>query len=72
MSQPREQITVTISTDGSVVATTHGIKGAGCLDYIRLLEDILEAETTASIFTTEYNETTHSGHHEATNDLHQQ
>lgn len=71
MTKPREQIVVTITPDGAVVAETRNIKGAGCLDYISLLEDILEAETASSHFTPEYTQTIHSITDEATNDLHQ-
>ena len=42
-----------------------------CLDYINLLEDLLEAETSTSRFTPEYDETPQIGHDEVNNDLHQ-
>ena len=71
MTQPREQIIVTVSPDGAVLATTHGIKGTSCLDYINLLEDLLEAETSTSRFTPEYDETPQISHDEVDNDLHQ-
>ena len=71
MTYSREQIIVTIATDGAVVATTHGIKGTGCLDYINLLEDLLEAEATTSNYTPEYNETAQSRHDEVDNDQRQ-
>ena len=71
MTRPREQVVVTVTPDGAVVAETRGIKGTGCLDYIILLEDILEAETTSSHFTPEYTQTMNSTLNEATNDLHQ-
>jgi hypothetical protein len=47
-------IEVTVQKDGSVHAETHNIHGPKCLDYIGLLEDLLEAEATASSFTRDY------------------
>lgn len=69
--QPREQIVVTVAPDGSITAETKGIKGTGCLDYIQVLEDLLDAKTTSSVFTDEYTQTTSTQHHEVSNDLHQ-
>lgn len=71
MTQPRQQIVVTIAPDGTISAATQGIKGTDCLDYIQVLEDLLEATTASSAFTDEYHETTTSTHHEVSNDLHQ-
>lgn len=53
-----QQIVVRIAPDGSVEAETKGVKGDACLDSIQLLEDLLEARTVASSFTSEYHETT--------------
>lgn len=72
MSDQREQLVVTITPDGAVVAKTHGIKGNECLDYIALLEDLLEAETTSSAFTSEYTETKQGSTIEAADELPQQ
>lgn len=48
------RIVVTINRDGSIKAETLGIKGKTCLDYVPLLEELLEAETVQSEFTAEY------------------
>lgn len=48
------RIAVTINRDGSIKAETLGIKGKTCLDYVPLLEELLEAETVQSEFTAEY------------------
>lgn len=69
--QSREQIVVTVAPDGAISAETQGIKGTGCLDYIQVLEDMLEAVTTSSAFTDEYQQTTTSSHYEVSSDLHQ-
>ena len=52
MARPR--IAVTIGADGKITASTLGITGDACLDYIPLLEDLLEAEVVESAFTSEY------------------
>lgn len=49
-------LTVRILPDGSIQAATHGIKGKKCVDYMRLLEEILEAEIVSSAYTSEYYE----------------
>jgi hypothetical protein len=48
------RIVVTVNRDGSIKAETLGIKGKACLDYVPLLEELLEAETVQSEFTAEY------------------
>lgn len=48
------RISVTIGPDGKIRATTLGIEGKACLDYIPLLEDLLDAEVVESAFTPEY------------------
>ena len=68
---PREQIVVRVAPDGSISAGTQGIKGDRCLDYVAVLEDLLDATTTSSAFTPEYQQSVTSTHDEATNDLHQ-
>lgn len=52
----REQTVVTIGRDGSIKAKTLGIKGKACVDYLPLLEDLLDAEVVDSAFTPEYTE----------------
>ena len=48
------RIAVTINRDGTIRAETLGIKGKTCLDYVPLLEELLEAETVQSEFTADY------------------
>ena len=49
-----KQLIVQVRPDGSVHAETLGMYGDECLDYISVLEDMLDAETTASSFTEAY------------------
>jgi hypothetical protein len=51
-----EQIVVRIAPDGAIHAETIGLKGPTCLETIALLEDLLEAQTVSSSFTSEYDE----------------
>ncbi|MGQ0846743.1 MAG: DUF2997 domain-containing protein [Sporichthyaceae bacterium] len=48
------RIAITIRADGTVEAETLGITGEDCLDYLRLLEDLLDAEVVDSAFTSDY------------------
>lgn len=52
-----EKIQLRILKDGTIQAVTNGIKGKKCVDYISLLENLLEAEATSSSYTSEYYET---------------
>ena len=52
-----KKIMIKITEDGKIFAETMGIKGKQCLDYIHILEELLEAETIDSEFTHEYFET---------------
>ena len=51
-----KQIKIKITEDGNIFAETVGIKGKECLQYIELLEELLDAESIDSIFTQEYYE----------------
>jgi len=66
-----ERIIVRIAPDGAIQAETQGIKGPACMDYIALLEEILDATTVTSAFTSEYTETTNTEQNEVRRDLHQ-
>lgn len=55
MSQ--KQIRVRIFPDGTIKAEVMGIKGKGCMDYIEVLEQLLDAEVVDSEYTAEYYET---------------
>ncbi|MCU1404546.1 MAG: hypothetical protein JWQ43_849 [Glaciihabitans sp.] len=49
-----KQLIVQVRPDGTVHAETIGMYGNECLDYIAVLENMLDAETTASSFTEAY------------------
>lgn len=52
-----ERFVIRIAPDGGVNVKTEGVKGKKCLDYISVLEQILEAKAVDSEFTKEYYET---------------
>ena len=51
-----QQIIVTIATDGNIKAETVGIKGSRCLDFVEVLERLMDATSFESKFTSEYHE----------------
>lgn len=53
----KKQIRVQIFADGQIKADVIGVKGKACMDYIALLEQLLDAETVDSEYTAEYYET---------------
>lgn len=53
----KKQIRVQIFADGQIKADVIGVKGKACMDYIDLLEQLLDAETVDSEYTAEYYET---------------
>lgn len=66
-----QQIIVRIAPDGAIQAETRGIKGPACMNYIEILEDMLDATTVSSAFTSEYTETANTEQNEIRRDLHQ-
>jgi hypothetical protein len=50
----QKQLIVRISPDGSINAETRNLYGDECLDYITVLEDLLDAQTVTSSFTEDY------------------
>jgi hypothetical protein len=48
-----KQIELTIYPDGKIQAEIKGVKGKKCTDYIKVLEEMLDAATTESAFTPE-------------------
>jgi myosin-crossreactive antigen len=52
-----KKIIIKITEDGKIFAETFGMKGKQCLEYIQILEELLDAETIDSEFTHEYFET---------------
>ncbi|GAA2602855.1 hypothetical protein GCM10010399_37000 [Dactylosporangium fulvum] len=49
-----KRIVVTVAADGTVTAETLGILGPACLDYVTVLEDLLEARAVQSAFTADH------------------
>ncbi|MEE6257003.1 DUF2997 domain-containing protein [Plantactinospora sonchi] len=54
----RRRIVVTVAADGTVSAETKGILGADCLDYIAVLEELLDARVVQSAYTADHDRTT--------------
>ena len=52
-----KRIQIQIFPDGSIQAEVQGVKGKRCTDYIKILEEILDAETVDSDYTPEFYET---------------
>ncbi|AWB87595.1 DUF2997 domain-containing protein [Mycetocola zhujimingii] len=52
-----KQLIVQVRPDGTVHAETIGMYGQECLDYISVLENLLDAEATSSSFTEAYSQT---------------
>ncbi|WP_017471414.1 DUF2997 domain-containing protein [Amphibacillus jilinensis] len=52
-----KKIQIEITANGEVRAKTLGIKGEACLNYVELIEELVDAETIDSAFTEEYQET---------------
>lgn len=65
------QIIVRIGSDGSIHAETMGIQGEACLDYVEILEELLEAQSVTSSFTPDYATTNAEIDSEVSDELHQ-
>lgn len=52
-----KRIRFEITASGEIRAKTLGMKGEECLDYVELMEQLLDARAVDSQFTEEYNET---------------
>jgi hypothetical protein len=50
----KKRVRIRLFPDGTVQAEVEGVKGKKCTDYIRILEELLEAETVDSDYTDEY------------------
>lgn len=50
------RLVVRVAADGTISAETQHVTGTRCLDYISLLEDILDATTTSSAYTADYSQ----------------
>jgi hypothetical protein len=66
------RIAVTINKDGTIKAETLGIKGKSCLDYVPVLEELLDAETLQSAFTADYQATDEQVAEQATETVREQ
>ena len=51
------QIQLRVYPDGRVEAVVEGVKGKRCTDYIKVLEELLDAQVLESEYTPEYYET---------------
>ena len=70
MAEPVE-LHVRVRVDGLVTAETKKVTGTDCLDYISVLEDLLEASTVDSAYTAEYTRSSLEQHEERNNELRQ-
>lgn len=52
----RKQMLVRLFPDGRIEAETQGVKGQSCLQYMALLEQMMQATVTDSEFTKEFYE----------------
>jgi hypothetical protein len=50
----QKRIQINVGSDGNIKAETLGINGAKCLDYVSVLEDLLDAQSVESKFTADY------------------
>jgi hypothetical protein len=48
------RIVVTVAPDGTVNAETRGVVGEECLDYIAVLEELLDARVVESAYTADF------------------
>ena len=53
----KKQLQIRIHPDGKIDATTLGIKGEKCTDYLSVFEQLLKARTIESTYTDEYYQT---------------
>jgi|AntDryMetagUQ889_1029465.scaffolds.fasta_scaffold07477_2 hypothetical protein len=71
MVKGKPEIHVRVMRDGTVTAETRNVTGTSCLEYIGLLEDLLDASTTASAYTTDYTRTDTESTMEVSDELRQ-
>lgn len=51
-----KRVKIQIFSDGSIQAEIEGIKGKRCTDYIKILEELLDAKTIDSDYNSEFYE----------------
>lgn len=52
-----KQLIVRVHADGTIDAETIGMYGDECLEYFEALEDLLDAQTSSSAYTADYDRT---------------
>lgn len=50
----QKRLLINVDPDGNIKAETLGIHGTKCLDYVSILEDLLDAQSVESKFTADY------------------
>ncbi|MEU4481712.1 DUF2997 domain-containing protein [Micromonospora sp. NPDC023966] len=63
----QKRIVLTVTSEGLVSAETKGLVGDTCLDYIAILEDLLDARTVESAYTADYSKRMLSSNQEERN-----
>lgn len=53
-----KKIEIRVSIEGKIKAETFGIFGPKCIDYVSILEDLLDATATESKFNDDYQRVT--------------
>ena len=48
------QIEIKIKTDGKIEAETFGVNGKRCMDYLKIIEQLLNAKVYDSNYTSDY------------------
>ncbi len=48
------QIEIKIRPDGKIEAETFGVKGKKCMDYLKIIEQLTDAKTYDSDYTSDY------------------
>lgn len=61
------RIVVTVNGDGTVSAETVDILGDRCLDYIALLEDLIDGRVQDSAYTSDYHRQTQTARQQQVN-----
>jgi hypothetical protein len=56
-----KKLEIEILSNGQMKAEIKGFKGKGCVKYIEILEELLDAEVVDSDYTDEYYETEYEG-----------
>ncbi|NES30794.1 DUF2997 domain-containing protein [Micromonospora terminaliae] len=63
----QKRVVLTVTSEGLVSAETQGLIGDACLDYIAILEDLLDARTVESAYTADYSKRTVTSNQEERN-----